>query len=51
MDGGLFLLILCVVSILWALLAPVGDPSDAPTPEALAERQRQIDRANSTEIL
>jgi hypothetical protein len=52
MTGGCGLpLLFLVIAILWALKAPVGDPSDASTPEALAERQRQIERANHTEFM
>ena len=44
------ILLLLIIAILMALKAPVGHP-DNPSAEELAERQRQIDRANNTEIL
>jgi hypothetical protein len=51
MDATFFLLLLIVGAIFWSLKAPVGNPDDAPTPEALAERQRQIERATHTEFM
>ena len=50
MDYFLFLLLFIMALVLWALKAPVSHP-DTPSGEELAERQRQIDRANSLEIL
>jgi len=51
MTAYLLVLILLVGFVLWALLSRPGDPTDAPTPEALEERQRQIDQAHFTELL
>ena len=45
------ILLLLIVTVLWALKAPVGHPDETPSALHLEERQAQIDRANHTEIL
>ena len=42
---------LLIVTVLWALKAPVGGPDETPSALDLEERQAQIDRANHTELL
>lgn len=51
MDAFAFVLGVLILATVWALLAPVGRPTSIPTADELAERQRQIDRANHSELL